>query len=294
MGDPHLSSFSKALESGDSLLTCEINPPKGTELNSMFEKIHMLESVTHAFNITDSAGSVMTMAPIAAAHLLRDRGFEPILQITCRDRNRLALQAEMLAAAALGIPNLLCMTGDSPAAGDHKDAKAVFDLDGIELVKAATTLRKGTDLAGNDLEGTPNLCIGAVVNPGAPDLNKELHRMEEKIEAGAVFFQTQAVYDPKGFEQFCRAVEGFGIPVMAGHIVLKSAAMAQNMTDKLPGVRVPDEIIRELGRATNVVCTSKALSARIIKDVKPMCNGIHIMAIGWESKVRDILETAGL
>ena len=118
--------------------------------------------------------------------------------------------------------------------------------------------------------------------------------MEKKIEAGAVFFQTQAVYDPKGFEQFCRAVEGFGIPVIAGHIVLKSATMAQNMTNKLPGVTVPDEIIRELGRANSVASASKALSARIIRDVNPMCNGIHIIAIGWESKVRDILETAGL
>ena len=276
------------------MVTCELNPPKGTGLQPLLDRADMLGGVVDAFNVTDSASSIMSMAPIAAAHVLAGRGLEPIMQITCRDRNRLALQSEILAAAALGVSNVLCMTGDPPSAGDHPETKAVFDLDGVELVQAANALRSGEDLAGNALKGVPDLYVGAVVNPGAPDLGKEMGRMEQKIEAGAAFFQSQAVYDPGSFERFIRAAEGFGKPVMAGHVVLKSARMARNLNDNLPGVTVPDEIIDEMENAEDRAAASVAVSARIIRELGPMCNGVHVMAIGWERRVPAILEAAGL
>ena len=276
------------------MVTCELNPPKGTDLQPLLDKARMLEGGVDAFNVTDSASSIMAMAPIAAAQMLADRGLEPIMQVTCRDRNRLALQSEILAAAALGVSNVLCMTGDPPSAGDHPETKPVFDLDGIELVQAANALRLGEDLSGNALKGVPDLFIGAVVNPGAPDLSKELGRMEEKIEAGASFFQSQAVYEPGSFERFMRAAEGFGKPVMAGHVVLKSARMARNLNENLPGVTVPDHIIDELERAEDRAACSIAISGRIIRETRLMCGGVHVMAIGWERHVPAILEAAGL
>ena len=289
-----VSKLSEGLDSGRFLVTCELNPPKGTGLQPLLDKAEMLGGVVDAFNVTDSASSIMAMAPIAAAHMLVDRGLEPIMQVTCRDRNRLALQSEILAAAALGVSNVLCMTGDPPAAGDHPETKAVFDLDGIELVQAANALRSGEDLAGNALKGAPDLFIGAVVNPGAPDLAKELGRMEQKIEAGAAFFQSQAVYDPGSFERFMRAAEGYGKPVMAGHVVLKSARMARNLNDNLPGVTVPDDIIDDLEHAEDRAARSVTISGRIIREIRSMCSGVHVMAIGWERHVPAILEAAGL
>ena len=211
-----MSKFADALSSGSFVVTCELNPPKGVDLGRLYEKAEMLKGLVTAFNITDSAGSIMTMAPIAVAHLLLDRGIEPILQITSRDRNRLALQSELLAAYSLGIRNVLCMTGDPPGGGDHQDAKAVFDLDAVGLLRAARALESGRDPAGKELTEAPDFCVGAVVNPGATDLDKELQRMEEKIEAGAVFFQTQAVYDAAPFEKFMETARGFGVPVLAG------------------------------------------------------------------------------
>jgi 5,10-methylenetetrahydrofolate reductase len=236
----------------------------------------------------------MTMAPIAASHLLGDRGVETILQITGRDRNRLALQSELLAAHALGIENVLCMSGDPPGSGDHPDAKAVFDLDGVGLLGAASALQSGRDMAGSELNAAPSFFLGAVANPGGPDLDKELRRMEGKIEAGAAFFQTQGVYDPASFERFMASARGFDVPVLAGQIVLKSANMARNLNANLPGVHVPQKIIDELDGAESRQEKSVEISGRIIREIKDMCSGVHIMPIGWESRVPSILQAAGL
>ena len=288
-----MSSFTESLESDRSLVTCELNPPKGTDLVSVYDKAGLLSGWVDAFNVTDSAGSRMTMAPIAMAHLLLDRGFEPILQITCRDRNRLALQSELLAASALGIGNILCMSGDPPGAGDHPDAKAVFDIDAVALLRAVQSLGSGSDMSGNELRGTPEINAGAVVNPGVDDLDKEVRRMEEKIEAGGAFFQTQAVYEPATFERFMNAARRFNVPILAGLIVLKSARMARNLNANLPGVHVPEGIIAELETADSRQDKSVEISARIIREIRPMCRGVHIMAIGWESRVPEILDAAG-
>ena len=289
-----MTRLSESLEAEGFSVTCELNPPKGVDLGQLYRKAEMLSGMVDAFNLTDSAGSRMTMGNIAAAHLLVDRGIEPILQLACRDRNRLALQSELLAAYALGIANVLCMTGDPPSSGDHPDAKPVFDLDAITLLRAIKSLGSGTDMASNELRGSPHFYAGAVVNPGARDLDEELRRMEEKIEAGASFFQSQAVYDPAGFESFMNVAQRYRVPVLAGVIVLKSATMARNLNANLPGVHVPDDLIREMDEAEDREQTGVAISARTIREIEPMCAGVHIMAIGWESKVPQILREAGL
>ena len=289
-----MSSFEQVLESGRFVLTCELNPPKGTDLVALFEKADRLRNIVDAFNLTDSHTARMAMTPLAVAHLLVDRGLEPILQITTRDRNRIALQGDLLGADALGVHNVVFMGGDSPATGDHPDAKPVFDVYASLMLKAATSLQAGTDMAGNSLSGKPHFCIGAVVNPGAPDLDEEIMRMGEKIDAGASFFQTQAVYQPAAFERFARAAAQFPIPILAGIIPLKSVQQAEYMNAHVPGITVPDAIIREIGDADDRVVASLAIAARTIRALDGMCQGLHIMAIGWEAYIPTLLEQAGI
>ena len=289
-----LGRFDEALYSDKFVITAELNPPKGTDLNRLYEKADLLKDMVAAFNVTDSAGSIMSMAPIAVSHLLQDQGIDTILQITGRDRNKIALQSELLAASALGVTNILCMSGDPPGAGDHPDAKAVGDLDALGLLRAARCLNMGKDLAGAEIKGSPTFFPGAVANPGALDMDTELKRMEGKVKAGAAFFQTQAVYETSKFEQFMSVARQFGVPVLAGLIILKSAKMAHNLNANLPGVTVPDEFITLLDNSEDRSATSVEIIAKIIRDIQGMCNGVHIMAIGWESKIPQILAAAGV
>ncbi len=289
-----MSKFSEALESGQFAVTSELNPPKGTDLTGLKSKAEALRGMVDAFNLTDSAGSNMTMGNIAAARALVEAGIETILQVTCRDRNRLALQGELLAADALGLHNVLCMTGDPPGRGDHPDTKPVFDLNAVQLLEVIRSLNSGTDMSGNQLRGSPSLFPGAVANPGVPDLDQEVDRMAKKIDAGARFFQTQAVYEPELFERFMNKAQALGVPVLAGLILLKSPRMARNLNDNLPGVTVPDALIDEMEKADDRKATSVEITARIVNDVRSMSNGVHIMAIGWEDQIPAILKAADL
>ena len=289
-----MSKLSDALAANDFTLTAELNPPKGTDLSDLLEAAENLRDGVTAFNLTDSAASRMAMAPVAAAHLLGDRGIESTLQIAGRDRNRLAVQGDMLAAHALGVANLVCMTGDPPSGGDHPDAKPVFDLGAEALLEAAKSLESGKDISGNKLSGSPSFYRGAVVNVAVPDLGKEIARMEQKIASGAQFFQTNAVYDPDSFAEFMKTVKGFGVPVLAGIIMLKSARQARYMTDRIPGVIVPDAMIDELDGAKNRVATSIAMTGKLVREVAPMCKGVHVMAIGWEHRIPAVMDAAGL
>jgi len=289
-----LSQLSDVLASGKFVFTCELNPPKGTDLQSLISKADRLSESITAFNITDSAGSNMAMAPIGVARILAEKHIEPILQVTCRDRNRIALQAELLAASALDLSNVLCMSGDPPGGGDHPDAKAVFDIDAIGLLHAIQAMNSGKDLSGNEMKGDTNLFPGAVVNPGSPDIDKELSRMEDKIKAGAAFFQSQGIYEPHMFEKFMNGARAFGIPILAGIIVLKSANMARYLNSNLPGVYVPDDIVNELESSQDRSATSIEIAGRTISEIRSMCEGVHIMAIGWESRIPKMIEAAGL
>ena len=289
-----MSNLSESLAKNDFTLTAELNPPKGTDLGDLFDAGEALRHLVTAFNLTDSAASRMAMAPIAAAHLLGDRGIESTLQIAGRDRNRLAIQADMLAAHVLGVANIVCMTGDPPSAGDHPEAKPVFDLGAEDILEAASSLASGRDLSGNRLKDGPDFYRGAVVNVAVPDLGREIARMEKKIESGAQFFQTNAVYEPSGFEAFMKRVENLNVPVLVGIIMLKSARQARYMTERIPGVVVPDRLTEALERAENVAEASVGLTGEIVRNVAPMCQGVHIMAIGWERRIPAVMEAAGI
>ena len=288
-----LDGFLDVLKSGRPVITCELNPPKGVALGPLFKKTEALKGLIDAFNIPDSSSSIMAMAPMSVAHLLNLRDIDTIIHVTGRDRNQIAIQSDLLACHALGVTNLLCLSGDPPGAGDHPKAKPVFDLNATEILKAANALSHGRDLSGNSLKGTPKFQTGAAANPGAPDLPLEIQRMEEKIAAGASFFQTQAAYDPFTFERFAKATQNLKVPILAGLIVLKSGNMARNLNANLPGLLISDNVIEELDASNNKPQTSVEVSARIIKQIKGMFDGIHIMAIGWENLIPEILETAG-
>jgi 5,10-methylenetetrahydrofolate reductase len=247
-----------------------------------------------AFNVTDQQSSVMRLGSLAASHLIKKRGAEPIYQVTCRDRNRIALQSDLLSAYTLGIENVLCLTGDYVSLGDHPEAKPVFDLDSVSLLLTASRLQEGYDLAGKELSGSPTFCLGAVVNPGANPLEPQIIKMEKKIEAGAQFFQTQAVYEPERFAAFMKEVEGFGVPVMVGIILLKSAGMARFMNRNVAGIHVPDHLIAEMEEAKDRAKTSVEIAGRLTREMKGLCQGVHIMALGWEKYVPAVLDAAGL
>jgi methylenetetrahydrofolate reductase (NADH) len=289
-----MSSFAESLSSGRFLVTAELNPPKGTDLSDMLKKAELLRGWVDAFNLTDSASAVMTMAPIGAAVALKQNGFEPIVQLTGRDRNRIAIQGDMLAAASLGVETIVCMGGDPPGAGDHPDAKGVFDFDTLSLLRAAKSMNEGADFMGKTLKGSPHYTIGAVANPGAPELDKEIARMGDKVKDGAEFFQTQAVYEPETFAKFMAQAKQFGKPVLAGFIILKSGDMARRLNDTLPGVSVPEALIKEMDAAEDKSAKSIEIGGQIIAAIKDMCQGVHVMAIGWESRIPAMLQAAGI
>ena len=283
--------------SGRFVVTSELTPPKGLDLAPMLEAARSLAGFVDAFNLTDSHNARMSMAPIGAARRLLDEGIEPILQMTARDRNRIALQADMLAAAALGVSNVVLMTGDAPAHGDHPDAKAVFDLGSVAIIEAVRGLNEGRDLMGNALRGAPNLCIGAVVNPGNPNLDDEMARMAAKVEAGARFFQTQAVFDVAAFERFARRLdrfEGVEVAVIAGVIPIKSVRMARYLNENVPGIEVPDTFIEEIAGSRDVDATSTSIAARTIAGIESLCQGVHLMTLGREALVPAIVGQAGI
>ena len=285
------------VQSGRFIVTSELTPPKGLDLAPMTETARRLAGFVDAFNLTDSHNARMSMAPIGAARRLLDEGIEPIIQMTARDRNRIAIQADLLAAAALGVSNVVLMTGDAPSHGDHPDAKPVFDLGSVEIIAAARGLNEGRDLAGNALRGQPELCIGAVVNPGNPDLEDEMARMTAKVEAGARFFQTQAVYDVAAFTRFARRLDrfkGLGVAVIAGIIPIKSVRMAHYLNANVPGIEVPEALIEEIAGSENVDATSTAIAARTIAGLESLCHGVHLMTLGREALVPAIIERSGI
>lgn len=276
-------------------MTSEVGPPKGIETKVILEDAELIRARVDAINVTDLQSSVMRLGSLVVCGMLKQKGFEPIFQVTCRDRNRLALQSDILSAAALGIENLLILTGDHPALGDHPEAKPVFDLDSVQLLQVAKKLQEGFDMKDNKLAGiAPKFCMGAVVNPGADPIEPQIIKMEKKIEAGAEFFQTQAVYDIKTFENFLSKTKHLKATILAGIVLLKSAGMARYMNKNVAGVFVPDDLIKEMEETKDKTAKSVEIAARLIGQLKPMCQGIHIMPIGWDKKVPLVLDAAGL
>ena len=287
-----MSAFKEKLENSEFVVTSELTPPKGINISKMLATAESLKNDVDAFNVTDSHNARMSLSPLAAAHALIQAGVEPILQMTTRDRNRIAMQSDMLGAGSLGVKHLVCMGGDPPHLGDHPDAKPVFDFGTEELISAAAGLANGVDSTGNTLNQAPELNVGAVVNPGASDLETELLRFEKKINSGARYFQTQAIFDAETFEAFMSRVTPFGVPIIAGILPIKSAKMANHMNKNVPGIDVPSELIKIIDEANDVKAASTEIAAGIIKDIKPLCQGVHIMAIGWEALIPNILKQA--
>jgi len=290
--------ITELFDRGEFVVTSEVGPPKGCHLDHLLsEAEEYLQDVT-AINVTDSQSSKMRMGSLVTCKALKDRGFETIFQLTCRDRNRIALQADLLSAAWFGIDNLLLLTGDHTVMGDTPQAKPVFDLDSVSLIHAVRQLEQGVDLGGNELEGDPpEFAKGAVVSPCSDSVDIQLAKMERKIKAGAQYFQTQAVFEPDKFIKFMEKAKQFGVPVMLGLIIPKNAGQVNYMNNNIAGISVPPEMIEELKadkEKTKAGITGIEITARIIKQCRDYCQGIHIMALGWESKVPDILKLSGL
>jgi len=290
--------ITELFERGEFVITAEVGPPKGFHLDHLLHEAEdYLQDIT-AINVTDCQSSVMRMGSLATCKALKDKGFNSIFQLTCRDRNRIALQGDLLSAAYFGIDNLLLLTGDHTRMGDTPQAKPVFDLDSVSLLHAVKQLESGVDLGGNDLDGEPpKFAKGAVVSPCSDSVDVQLAKMERKVEAGAEYFQTQAVFEPEKFIRFMEKAKQFGVPVMLGVIIPKNAGMANFMNNNIAGISIPPEIIEELKadkERTKSGITGVEITARIIKECREHCQGAHIMALGWESKVPDILKLSGL
>jgi len=285
-------------QAGRFVVTGEVAPPKGTDVAEMLAQARLLEGWVDAVNVTDNQSAVMRLGSLAAAAKLAAAGMTPVYQLTCRDRNRLALQSDLLAAAVLGIENVLLLTGDFVNKGDHPDAKPVYDLDSVQLIDCARGLVEGRDMAGNALTGSPGFCIGAVVSPGTEPAEGQVIKLAKKVRAGASFIQTQAVYDAAELARFLALVRDYGIevPVMAGLVMLKSAAMARYMNTNVPGVKVPEDIVGELEATPKAQLEEACVrqTARLIGELRPLVSGIHLMPLGWTRLVPEVLRQAGL
>lgn len=292
-----MSLLRSQLEAGKFVVTAEIGPLKGTDTSEIKEVAELFRGKVTAANVTDQQSAVMRLGALATCHLAKDYGLETVFQLVCRDRNRIALQSDLLSAWALGIENVLAITGDLPALGDHPQAKPVYDLDSVQLLKVITGLNEGHDMVGNELVGKPDFFAGATVNPGADTeaaFELQIIKMGQKVKAGANFFQTQAVFDAKLFTKFMKRAEKFKVPILVGLIPLKSAGMAKYMNKNVAGVFVPDDIIEQMAKTDDRVKTSMEITARLIKEMKDICQGIHLMTLGWDKYVPTILEAAGL
>ena len=289
--------ITELLNQGKFVVTGELRPPKGCCLKDyLSEADEYMRGIT-AINVTDNQASCMRLNSFVVCKALIDEGHNPIAQFVCRDRNRIALQSDILGAAALGIKNVLLLTGDHISLGDHPQAKQVFDLDSVSLINAVRQLENGVDLAGNSLEGEPpSFSKGAAVSPCADSVDLQLRKMEKKIEAGAEFFQSQAIFDSEKFISFMEKAKQFNVPVILGIIIPRSARQLQYMDNNIPGVSIPPGIIKEFEADTGVAKSGDRgieLAVRIINECRDYCHGIHIMAFGWESKIPIVLKKVG-
>ena len=293
-----MSKLQEALERGEFAVTAEMAPPKGTDLSHLVECAKMCVGRVHAANVTDFQSAVMRATSLATCKLLLDAGLEPVIQITGRDRNRIAIEGEMLSAGVFGIPNLLALTGDHTSVGDHPKAKPVFDLDSVTILKTASTLNSGVDSVGLELKGKTDFYLGACVTPEYDPIDVQLLKMKKKIAAGAKFFQTQAVYDIEHMRKFRELTKDMDCKILAGIVPLKSPGMAKFMTANVPGIFVPEDQIERLKAAGkgNYVQEGIKMAGEFIRQLKEenLCDGVHIMAIGAEENVPKILDEAGL
>jgi 5,10-methylenetetrahydrofolate reductase len=290
-------TFKERLDSGKFAVVVELQPPKGSDLSELYDYAELLKGRVDAINVPDLQNAIMRLGSLSVCTLLKaKKGMEVIYNLSCSDRNRLALQSELLNASALGLKNLLLVHGDQPSTGDHFEAKAVFDLDVIGLLSAAKRLQEGYDLAGNDLQGKPQFCVGTHVNAAAKGhvLDLEVMDMEKKIRMGVDFFFTHSIYDGSLFEAFARKVAHFKVPIIVGITLLKSVGMARYVNKHVEGASIPDSVIDQLMKASDKQKASIEIAGGLIKTLKPFCQGVQIIPIGWEKQVPALLDYVGL
>lgn len=286
----------EVLDRGGFAVTVEYNPPKGTNIAGLLENAKGLVGRVHGVNVTDCTAAVMRASSVSVCRLLYELGHDPVMQMTCRDRNRIGIQADLLGGHLLGIRNILCLTGDYPTVGDHKDAKPVYDLDSVQIMQVVQGLNSGRDWAGNKLDGSTQFVMGGAVTPEADPLGPMLAKFETKVKAGAEFFQTQAIYNPDQFATFMQEVRKFKVKVLAGILLLRNAKMAEFMNANIPGVSVPQEMIDELKAAgdTHAIDVGVEIAVRTIRAVRPHCDGVHLMAIKATDRLPQIIAQAEL
>jgi len=293
-----MSQLKEAFERGDFAVTAEMAPPKGIDLSRIIECAKGIKGRVQAVNVTDFQSATLKATSLATCRILQEQGIEPVLQITGRDRNRIAIQGELLSAGVFNIQNVLALTGDYTGLGDNPGAKPVYDLDSVSILQAATTLMSGKDMAGNDLQGTPEYYLGACVTPKYEPLEVQILKMQKKIKVGAKFFQTQAVFDIETLRNFRKLTKDLDAQLMVGIIPLKSAGMAKFMNKNVPGIFVPDELIERMKAAPKEERVQEGINiaGEFIRQIKAegLCDGVHIMAIGAEENVPAILDAAGL
>lgn len=284
-----MSTLCTKLNGNQFVITAELFPPKGTDIANLMARADIIGKLVDGINITDNQRASMRLGSLAVSRLLKEKGYEPILQMTCRDRNRIALQSDLLSASVLGIENILILSGDHPTIGEYKDVKPVYDLDPVQLLTAARTLESGVDLAGKKLKGAPSFCLGAVVNPTSKPLELQLLMLAKKMRAGAQFFQTQTIFDVAQYRQFHEKIKDLPVKVLPGVTLIKSVSFLKFL-ENLPGVHIPEEVTRRIEKAADPLAEGIAICAETIRELKTFAPGVHIMAIGMEEAIPKILE----
>ncbi len=293
---PTQNTFHTAAQSGEFLITAEVCPPKGCDPSHMIKMAEVLKGRVHAVNITDGSRAVLRMSSIAASVILLQHGIEPICQVACRDRNRIALQADLMGAQALGIRNILALTGDPVKAGDHPDAKSVFDLESVRLLQLIAKLNSGSDANDKPLtDGVTDFFVGAAVDPQLKSWSALQSRFERKLEAGAQFFQSQLISDFERLELFMNKIAaGTNKPILAGIFLLKSAKNAQFINKYVPGVNIPQAVIDRLAAADDPLYEGMKIAAEQVQLARQLCQGVHMMAVKREDLIPKILDLAGI
>ena len=287
-----MNSFQEKILSGEKVVTAELTPPRGAGVKKFLNLAEELSHVIDAINITDNQRAVMRMCPIVASSLLIHKKISTICQIACRDRNSLALQSDLLGASALGIRNILALTGDPVQGGDNPEAKKVFEFESVKLLSMLSRLNSGFGWNKKKLNQKTDFFLGATVNPTSPNIDVQLRRMEQKIEAGARFFQTQSVFDVALMEKFMKRVESFRVPIIAGIIMMKSAGTASFLHERVLGIRVPEALLHTMNTAQDPEETGVGIAASLSKDLFSLCHGIHLMAPRRENRIKDVLKIA--
>lgn len=287
-----MSQLAQQLDAGHFVVTAEIAPPKGTNLASVIKEAERLSSLT-AINVTDNQGANMRLSALALAARLQQAGMETILQLTCRDRNRMALQSDLLGAASFGIKNLLLLSGDHGKFGDQPDSKPVFDLDSVQLLELASGLIQGVDMVGKKLDGSPEFFLGSAANPAAQPFDLMFQKVTKKIESGAQFFQTQAIFDRLSLERFMEAMAPWSVPVIAGVLLVRNSKMARFLNQNIPGVSVPQSLIKRLEEASDPFAEGVTIAREVVGWARHCCQGVHLMTLGHVETIPEILDEAG-